>query len=32
VSGVPAVIPVGLPAAPWFFLRQLHGVLETTSN
>jgi hypothetical protein len=32
VYGVAAVITVGLPAAPWFYLRQLHGVLETTSN
>ncbi len=32
VYGVAAVITVGMPAVPWFYLRQLHGLLETTSN
>ena len=28
VYGVAAVITVAMPVASWFYLRQLHGVLE----
>jgi hypothetical protein len=31
VYGVPAVITVAMPVASWFYLRQLHGVLDTWS-
>ncbi len=30
VYGVAGVITVAMPAAPWYFLRQLHGVLESS--
>lgn len=31
VYGVAAVITVAMPVAPWFYLRQLHGVLDAWS-
>jgi hypothetical protein len=30
VYGVAAVIAVAMPVAAWFYLRQLHGVLDAS--